>query len=456
MPRYIPRKLQLPYGFDPRCIWGGVAGGTADALTVTVNEGFTDIQDGDRLHLIPAQTNSGPATLDRNGSGPRAIKRLGGQDVAAGDIVAGHPHTVEALGGVWMLVAHTLADSAVQPGDLASVAVSGAYGDLSGRPVLGTAAALDVGTGVQAFSAKLAAIVALIWAADAAPYFTGAGTVDKFAISSYMRGLMNAASASALLAAIGALPLAGGTMAGNLDTGSGVGGGDAKLRLGYGRSAAGNVYIDMYSGSGAADVSRWVRYAGTNGSTNILHRGTGDFALIPQDGGPLVVTTGALEWGRITASGFSCQGRYFVTGEGLHRLRAMTIATLSALTPSQGDLVYVGDLGGGAGVCCYNSSVWCRLKETGQQVVATDANLGLVYLTNAPTIIHTGTLSAARNVVLSTSNVPPGARFHIARTGAGSFNLNVLAATTKALTTNTWCTVEFDGIAWTIIAAGSL
>ena len=39
----------------------------------------------------------------------------------------------------------TLADSAVQPGDLAAVATTGAYGDLTGRPSLGTAAAQDVG-----------------------------------------------------------------------------------------------------------------------------------------------------------------------------------------------------------------------------------------------------------------------------------------------------------------------
>ena len=38
------------------------------------------------------------------------------------------------------------ADTAVQPGDLATVATSGAYGDLAGTPALGTAAGLDVGT----------------------------------------------------------------------------------------------------------------------------------------------------------------------------------------------------------------------------------------------------------------------------------------------------------------------
>lgn len=38
------------------------------------------------------------------------------------------------------------ADSAVQPGSLATVATTGAYGDLSGTPTLGGAAALNVGT----------------------------------------------------------------------------------------------------------------------------------------------------------------------------------------------------------------------------------------------------------------------------------------------------------------------
>lgn len=39
-----------------------------------------------------------------------------------------------------------LAGSAVQPGDLATVATTGAYADLSGKPTLGTAASKDVGT----------------------------------------------------------------------------------------------------------------------------------------------------------------------------------------------------------------------------------------------------------------------------------------------------------------------
>src|SRR5690606_5839645 len=48
------------------------------------------------------------------------------------------------------------ADSAVQPGDLATVATSGAYGDLTGTPQLGTAAAADTSDFATAAQGALA------------------------------------------------------------------------------------------------------------------------------------------------------------------------------------------------------------------------------------------------------------------------------------------------------------
>lgn len=50
-----------------------------------------------------------------------------------------------------------LADSAVQPGDLATVATTGAYGDLTGTPTLGTAAAADASAFATAAQGGLAA-----------------------------------------------------------------------------------------------------------------------------------------------------------------------------------------------------------------------------------------------------------------------------------------------------------
>ncbi|MCO5157603.1 MAG: hypothetical protein M9945_12785 [Aquamicrobium sp.] len=51
----------------------------------------------------------------------------------------------------------SLADTAVQPNDLATVATSGAYSDLSGTPTLGTAAAADTGDFATAAQGGLAA-----------------------------------------------------------------------------------------------------------------------------------------------------------------------------------------------------------------------------------------------------------------------------------------------------------
>jgi hypothetical protein len=51
----------------------------------------------------------------------------------------------------------TLAASATQPGDLSSVATSGVYADLSGKPTLGTAAATDATAYATAAQGSLAA-----------------------------------------------------------------------------------------------------------------------------------------------------------------------------------------------------------------------------------------------------------------------------------------------------------
>ena len=55
---------------------------------------------------------------------------------------------ITLLGNARVAIAATASDfTGVQPGDLATVATTGAYADLSGKPTLGTAAALNVGTG---------------------------------------------------------------------------------------------------------------------------------------------------------------------------------------------------------------------------------------------------------------------------------------------------------------------
>jgi hypothetical protein len=103
----------------------------------------------------------------------------------------------------------------------------------------------------------------------------------------------------------------------------------------------------------------------------------------------------------------------------------------------------------------------CDFGQGLSQVVATDANVTLGAFLSATKMIHTGTLTAARDVTLSlTTGAQTGQSFRITRSGGGAFNLNVLngsgGATIKALATGTWGEFTFNGTAWILTAYGSL
>lgn len=90
------------------------------------------------------------------------------------------------------------------------------------------------------------------------------------------------------------------------------------------------------------------------------------------------------------------------------------------------------------------------------QTIATDADVTLTPHANAPTVIHTGTLTADRAVTLATTNAVAGDRFTIKRTGGGAFNLNVGTGPLRAMAADQWATFEYDGSAWVLITAGAL
>jgi hypothetical protein len=101
----------------------GRISGTSAATT-------TDLTEGSNLYFTDerAQDAAG-AALDGTGDVPLTYDDAGNKISAA--LSAG------------VLASLALADSATQPGDLATVATTGAYADLSGLPTLGTAAATD-------------------------------------------------------------------------------------------------------------------------------------------------------------------------------------------------------------------------------------------------------------------------------------------------------------------------
>jgi hypothetical protein len=126
-----------------------------------------------------------------------------------------------------------LADSATQPGDLATVATSGAYADLSGTPTLGTAAAAatsdfataaqgaladtalqsadlsgylqssDIGSSVQAYDAGLLSIAGLTTEADRMIYTTGSDTYAVTTLTTAGRAILDDADAAAQRTTLG-------------------------------------------------------------------------------------------------------------------------------------------------------------------------------------------------------------------------------------------------------------
>lgn len=66
-----------------------IAGGTANALTVTLVPAPLAIADGMRIMVRPQSNNTGACTLNVNGSGVLALVRMSGLALVAGDLIAG-------------------------------------------------------------------------------------------------------------------------------------------------------------------------------------------------------------------------------------------------------------------------------------------------------------------------------------------------------------------------------
>jgi len=107
--------------------------GTANALTITANSAFTAYQQGLRLVIKAASTNTGAVTANVNGLGSKAIRKQGSSaDVAlvAGDIVANgifllyYSTAANSGAGAWVLINPSMAA-------LAAIAFSGSASDLA-------------------------------------------------------------------------------------------------------------------------------------------------------------------------------------------------------------------------------------------------------------------------------------------------------------------------------------
>jgi hypothetical protein len=151
------------------------------------------------------------------------------------------------------------------------------------------------------------------------------------------------------------------------------------------------------------------------------------------------------------STGLAVIGQTVVGPSGHLRLRSYTVASLPSPSPA-GQIIYCSDLGGGAGELVSDGVRWKRTNPAGMAEMSADADATLTTLADAPTIRHTATLSADRTITLSATNAYNGARFSVARSGGGAGLLSVGGLT--MLSAGSWCTVEHDGSAWRLAAAG--
>lgn len=100
-------------------LWGGGAGGTANALTISLTPAITAYAAGQSFRFIADATNTGAVTLSVNGLSAASVAKGDGLTaLAAGDIPAGHLVTVQydgvrfRLGGVQSALGATLAAAA--------------------------------------------------------------------------------------------------------------------------------------------------------------------------------------------------------------------------------------------------------------------------------------------------------------------------------------------------------
>lgn len=125
-----------------------------------------------------------------------------------------------------------------------------------------------------------------------------------------------------------------------------------------------------------------------------------------------------------------------------------TIANLPTASDYPGGMFYCSDLGGGAGMVESDGSAWVPQAPKTQEV-ADETAFNASWLTYAPDIILTGTLTANRGISLGITGVPEGASRRFKMTGAdGGFVWNIGSGPLHQLETDEVCEVTFLSGAW--------
>lgn len=138
-----------------------VAGGTANALTLAANCGFSAYADGVRLSFKASNTNTGATTLNANSIGAKAIRKMSGSTDAAlvgGEIIDEGVYDVvysedaNSAAGGWILLNPTQ-PSRVKGPDIASASTltlgDGHYFDVTGTTTITAISSAPAGTVIR-------------------------------------------------------------------------------------------------------------------------------------------------------------------------------------------------------------------------------------------------------------------------------------------------------------------
>jgi hypothetical protein len=95
-------------------LFGGTDTGFANSYVLNFVSNFTSLVNGIVVYWIPANTNTGPSTLNVNGLGPIPILNQGGAPLTAGQLFANQVANVMYFNGNWLLISSGYSSAAAQ------------------------------------------------------------------------------------------------------------------------------------------------------------------------------------------------------------------------------------------------------------------------------------------------------------------------------------------------------